>query len=354
MPNSLNPQLDFFGLDISHRSVKLAKMKKSKKGIELSDFGKLSLESGLVEKGKVKDQEGLSLKIKNLLRNKKSLNTNYAAISLPEEKSFFQIMEVPKVKKSRLKKMIEYEAEDCIPLSIEEVYLDYQIISEEENSIKVLITAIPRKIVNPHVSAVKKAGLFPVLAEVESMSIVRALVKNGEKANPLLLIDIGETKTILIVLSGNVIIFTSYILISSGDFTGKIAKENGVSLSKAEEIKIKNGISRPDIADCLNPLLEEAIREINKHLDYYNSYGFSTQSTEKSKDIEKIILCGGGANLKGLPDYLSHKLNLSVEKGNPFVNLRNPERNFSGNKLSYGVAFGLALRNFDQDFNYND
>ena len=353
MLNSLNPQLDFFGLDISDRSIKFAQMKKSKEGVSLSNYGKSKLNKNLVKKGKIKDEDGLALEIKKLLK-RKGVKSNYVATSLPEEKSFFQIIKVPNVRSSRLKKEIEYKAEDSIPLSIEDVYIDYEIISETDREIKALIAALPKKVVDPHVRTIKKAGLFPILSEVESMSIVRSLVEKKEEANPLLLIDIGETKTILIVLSGSVIIFTSYILMSSDDFTREISKSKEVSATKAEDIKIKNGLSRPDIANCLDPLLEEITSNIKRHLAYYNSYGFSTQSIEENKEIEKIILCGGGANLKGLPGYLSKKLGLSVKKGDPFVNLASEKENAPNNPLSYGVAFGLALRNFDQEIPYND
>ncbi len=347
----LNPKLDFFGLDISDTSLKLAKIKKEKEGFSLSAYGKKELTPGIIEKGKVKDEDLLASEIRKLAKRKK-LENDYVATSLPEEKSFFQIIQIPKVKRSRLKKMIEYEAEDYIPLAVEDIYLDYEIISEKRDKMDILVTALPKKVVDPHVFAIKKAGLFPVVAEVESVSIVRALVKEKEEASPLLLIDIGETKTILIILSKNIIIFTSYILTSSLDFTEKIAEDNSIPLREAEKIKVEHGINsdeRPDIRKTLEPLLEETAKTIKKHLAYYNSsHGFAIQG-DNTEEIEKIILSGGGANLKGLVEFLADKLNVSVEKGDPFVNLTEESKNFfQGNSLSYGTAFGLALRNFDQ------
>ncbi len=351
MFQSLNPKLDFFGLNISNNSVKFARIKKGKKGLNLHSYGRAALEPSTIQKGKVKNEDLLASDIKNLLR-KKEVNTKYVATSLPEEKAFFQIIEIPKVKNSRLKKMIEYEAEDCIPLPVEDIYLDFEVISESKSSLQVLITALPKKIVDPHVSAIKKAGLFPVLAEVESMSIVGSLI-NDKDEGPLLLIDIGETKTILTILLENIIIFTSYILTSSDDFTKKIAEDNNISFDLAEEIKIDHGLtskSRPDVAKSLKPLLEETTETIQKHLAYYNSCGFSVQNGRQAEEIKKIVLCGGGSNLKGLAEFLSDQLDLKVEKGDPFTKLSSQSRQkFDGDKLSYGAAIGLALRNFDNN-----
>ncbi|MGM0439190.1 MAG: type IV pilus assembly protein PilM [Patescibacteria group bacterium] len=351
MFKSLNPKLDFFGLDISDASLKFAKASKTEESIKLSSFGKKELKSGIVKKGRINDEDLLATEIKNLIKRK--LETKYVAISLPEEKAFFQIIETPKVKENRLKKIIEYEAEDYIPFSIDEVYLDFEIVDERKKSFNVLITAIPKKIIKPYISVVKKAGLFPVVAEVESISLVRSLVKNKEQTSPLLLIDIGETKTILTILSRETIIFTSYILTSSKDLTKKIAQDNDISLAEAEKIKINHGIQseeRKDIEQSLLPLLEETVETIQKHLAYYNSCGFSFQTGGEAEKIENIILCGGGANLKGLPNFLSERLNIKVTKGDPFVNFsEKTENKFSEDSLSYGVALGLALRNFDKN-----
>lgn len=353
MFKSLNPKLDFFGLNISNTSLKFAKVKKKKEGLTLSTYGLEKLEPGIVEKGKVKDEDLLASSIKKLIR-RSDVNTKYVATSLPEEKAFFQIIEIPQVKESRLKKMIEYEAEDYIPLPLEDIYLDFEVISRKKRSLQVLIIALPKKIVNPHISAIKKAGLFPVLAEVESMAVVRALIKNKDKEGPLLLIDIGETKTILTILSKNIIIFTSYILTSSIDFTRRISEDNNISFNLAEEIKIDHGISskeRPDVGKSLKPLLEKMVETIQKHLAYYNSCGFSIQSDKETEEIEKVILCGGGSNLKGLSDFLATKLDVKVEKGDPFIKFSKKTREkFKGDGLSYGAAFGLALRNFDKNY----
>jgi len=67
------------------------------------------------------------------------------------------------------------------------------------------------------------------------------------------------------------------------------------------------------------------------------------------KEISKVLLCGGGANLKGLPELLSSELKIPVEIGNPWINIL-PEFKKEKSKLSletslsYTTAFGLALR----------
>ena len=72
-----------------------------------------------------------------------------------------------------------------------------------------------------------------------------------------------------------------------------------------------------------------------------------TESTKKYK----IILCGGSANLAGLPEYLSSNMNIVVEVANVWANT------FSLNdivpdisqpqSLSYATTVGLALKGIE-------
>ncbi len=326
----LNTNMDFFGLDISETSLKAASLKKS--GREIGFLERVSIDTDIIKRGRVWNEDSLTLAIKEITKKIKP-KSKYVAISLPEEKSFFQMVEMPKMNLKQLREAIEYEAEDYIPLPAEEMYIDFQIVSSEEDHLDVLVVALPGKIVDPYVSATVKAGLFPVVAEVESIATARAVVPQKEE-NPLLLIDIGESKTSLIVFSKGLVRFTSYISTSSGEFTREISRRGGIDLKEAERIKKEHGIEdTDDVYKALSPVLDEMADVVKKHLDYYNSCGFIPYGEK----IEKIVLCGGGANLKGLTEFLSRKLKVSVEKGSVMSD--------SG-LLDYGAAVGLAIRNF--------
>ncbi len=352
MFNFLNPKLDFFGLDFSGTALKLAKVELVDDKPTLVSFGKRRVDPAICKNGKIKKEKEMADVIRELLTSVigKDIKTENVIISLPEEKTFSQIIDLPRTKRGQLKEIIEYEAESHIPLPIEEVYIDFKIISEnkDKKTTKILITAAPRKIVDPQVSVLERAGLFPIAAESEALAMTRAFV-SPENIEPLIILDIGETKTNLIVFSDGIIVFSSYILVSSRDLTTKLAEDKKISIKEAEKIKVEKGLEDNKIHEVVHPLLEEMTETVRKHLDYYDSYGFMERLGEKKK-IEKIILCGGGGNLKGLIGFLSESLNLPVEKGSPLINLSEKSKElFDGDGLSYGTSFGLALRNLEKE-----
>ena len=366
----LNLKPEFFGLDISDFSLKIAKIKKGKEFLELESFGEIKVAPGIIKKGEIRKQDELTTIIKKAILEVKGekIKTKYVICSLPEEKAFLQIVKMPKMSKQDLASAILYEAENHIPLPIEKVYLDFQVVSLADNSeeMEVLIAALPRKSVDPYISCLKKAGLQPLCLEVESLAIARALIKNKTSDRTILLIDLGLTKTGFIIFSGNCVRFSTFIPVSSQSFTKIITKALKVEEKEAEKLKIKHGlegkihftikgnkaekkIEQGRVFEALVPALTDLLQQIKNYIVYYKTHPSFKHFSNNHKEIEKILLCGGGANLKGLPELLSIELKIPVELGKPLINISSNAKKkipkaFLEKALAYTTAIGLALR----------
>ena len=357
----LSLKTEAFGLDVSELSLKIIKLKKRGGFFEPASFGEARIDPGLIKKGEVADEDSLAAVIKKALAGVKGekLGTRRVVASLPEEKAFLQVIQMPKMPKERIKKAVFFEAENYIPMPIGEVYLDSQIIPAPEGGLDhfdVLIAGVPKKTVNSYVSCFKKAGLVVEALEVESQAVSRALVKGGFSPSPLLLVDIGATRTSLIIFSGHSLRFTSSVAFSSESLTAAIARSLKVTREKAEELKIRHGVAggrsgtAKKISGATAPLLAEFAGQIGKYLNYYQTHsGHEHLPSDSEGAAVKVVLCGGGANFKGLADFLSSELLLAVELGNPWVNIlpaplkKVPRISFK-KSLGYATALGLALR----------
>ena len=343
---SLKPEA--FGLDISDLSLRIAKLKKRGKFFRLVSWGEAKIKPGIVEQGEIKNEDALAGIIKQLLANVKGerIKTKYVAACLPEKKAFLQVIQMPKMKEEELKTAVPFEAENYVPLPVETVYLDFQVIpySSQSDRLNILIAALPKKIVDPYVSCFRKAGLIPMALEVESQSIVRAVVKNEISPFPLLIIDFGRSTTSFIVFSGYSLRFTSSVSVSSHKLTETISKTLKLDLNEAEKLKLKHGLKDEKALKAITPLLIDLVEQAKKCINYYHSH---------NGKIEKILLCGNGANLKGLSDFISSELRIPVELANPWVNiLSSPLKEVPGlpfkESLGYTTVLGLALRGIDK------
>lgn len=372
---TLKPEV--FGLDISDLALKIVKLKKKKKGLRLVSFGEKEIKPGVIKGGEIIKQDELVENIKQAIKDvkKEKLKTKYVIASLPEEKAFFQVIKMPRVSKEDLSSAVIYEAENYIPMPIENVYLDFQDISQLKKSsehLDILISAIPKETVDPYVSCLKAAGLEPQTLEIESLALSRALIKNGTTNSAVLLIDFGATRTSFIIFAGSSLRFTSSISVSSRNFTEIISKSLGVDPKKAEGLKIKYGLEekiklkikketteikkeRSKIFEALVPVLVDLTQQIKTHLHYYETHNSKGDLPPNGRNVSKILLCGGGSNLKGLPELLSQELKLPVELGNPWVNIlaegkkEVPEIPFK-KSLGYTTALGLALRGISENY----
>lgn len=358
-----------FGLDISDLSLKIIKLKKRRGTLSLASFGEEKIKPGIIKEGEIKKEEDLAKIIKSACAKVKGekLKTKYVVASLPEEKAFLQVIQMPRMKEEELKSAVIYEAENYIPLPIEEVYLDSQIVPPAYNHLDhfdVLITALLKKTVDPYLSSLKKAGLKPVAFEIESQAIARVLIKNEITTSPFLLIDLGATRTGFIVFSGHSLRFTSSIPVSSQSFTEIISKTLGVNLAEAERLKIEYGLQSSkgkkgkEVFEALIPALTDLLDQIKRYLHYYQTHAahehLLLDGTPPSHHpgVGKIFLCGGGTKLKGLTNFLSSQLKIPVEIGNPWINIlpatiQPREQKLIYKKeesLRYTTALGLALR----------
>jgi type IV pilus assembly protein PilM len=366
----LNLKPESFGLNISDLSIKIAKLKKEKNFLSLVSYGETKIEPGVVREGEIKDEDSLAKSIRELIFKVKGkkLGTNYVFVSLPEEHAFLQIIQLPLMEEKDLEKAAYFEVGNHIPLPLEEVYFDCQIAKpfyDHLDHSDVLAVAVPKKIVDPYIATIKKAGLIPKALETESQAISRALVANEASSYPTLLIDFGESKTNLIFFSGYSLRYAAAVPASYQKFIETISSNLKVDLTVAEQLLMKYGIGKRDALNgakgdekekkekevfvAAYPLLQEFLGQISSHLEYYQSHTFHEHLPTENKGVEKIIISGKGATIKGLTYFVASELKIPVEVANPWINILPKKFNLlppitHEESLAYATVLGLALR----------
>ncbi|MCX6791039.1 MAG: type IV pilus assembly protein PilM [Candidatus Gribaldobacteria bacterium] len=353
--NFFSQKLDAFGLDFSDLSLKIAHLRPKNKAFSLSCFGEVRIPAGVIESGEVRDVKKLAQIIKQGVEGVKGkrLATKFVVVSLPEEKSFLDVLSLPRMPDKELESAVSFEAENYFPIPIADVYFDFtkenkaSLCDKNQN---IMIVATPKKIVDSYVEAIKLAGLFPIALEIESLAIARALVKKNEVTSPLLIIDFGESRTSFIIFADNLVRFTSSINTSSQQLTEAIATQLKITPEEAEKLKRENGLKgNPKVLQAISAPLNELSNQIQNHLEYFYTQSSHGVSGNQNFKITQICLCGGGSNLTGLADFLSRGLNIKVDLGNPWINiLRYPIKEVPilsfYESSGYATALGLALR----------
>jgi type IV pilus assembly protein PilM len=348
---------NIFGLDLSDLSVKVVQLEQDGKIDRVKSYGSANIAPGSILDGEIKKKENVVVAIQRAIETAgpKKIRTKKVVCSLPETKAFLRIINIPKMDKKEAKEAIKWEMEANIPVSIEQVYYDWEILEKnftnEKGKMSVLVVAVAQNVVDQFIDTIEAAGLEVMGMDIESVAQANSLLSEKDKGKTNLVIDLGDRRTTFLISVDGIPCFTSSIPLSAQSMTDAISKSMGIPFDQAEKTKIEYGIGGTSgndvIFKSLKPVLESFVSETERFMDFYLT------GMRYSNSIDKIILCGGGSNTKGLIPFFSRRLGQEVGLGNPWVNfnLGNSLPIIEKNKsIQYSTAIGLALKGIYYSF----
>ncbi|HTM68966.1 MAG TPA: pilus assembly protein PilM [Candidatus Binatia bacterium] len=381
----LNPLSNTFGLDIGDRTFKLVQVRRGrgKRPYKLIAWNSVDVPEGVMERGDIKDMDKAVEHIARLVRTAKgSLRGRACVACLPEAKTFIKIIEIPAgSSEADLRRAVIREIEQNIPLPPEDIYYDWQVLEEREAvpreeaaapepetpavpvpsaaqkpPMKVLMGAAPKNLVDDYTTMLERAGLAPVALEIEAMAISRAIVPEDEEIDEALgILDIGATRSSLVIYDAGALQMSISIPISGIAITKLVSESLSVSFDDAELLKRECGLDATRCEDkmwkILLPLIDDMTEKIRNALRFYK-IGFP-----QGKKIERLYLCGGGAQFREIDTVLSRKLTIKARRGDAVANLdQHLPREFPRREdaLGYATAIGLAMRAADENAKYRN
>lgn len=333
------------GLDISQTGVKVMAVD-PKKWLVLG-YGSIDLDPAKVQKSLDSNDPYLADNIASLLNEKVigSLPSDQAIIGIPTGKTFSRTFAIPAKAESTLADAVEIEVDQYIPIPMNSLYVDYEIIERRKDDLSVIMSAVPKSLVDSCLKAARSAGLEPIMIEPGINAIARVLETTEEGHLPTLIVDIGPASTDIAVLDGGAIRISGGLGIGGNTFTLDIAKKLGVALENAHQLKVLNGLSagprRAKITAALEPSLQRIATEIRKVIRYYN------ERLNDDRKLEQLVIVGGGSNVPGIGDYFTNELVMPARVASPwqkldFGKLPQPNKQF---RPRYIAVAGLASVN---------
>jgi len=330
------------GLDISQTGIKVMAVD-SKKWLVLG-YGSVDLDPAKVQKSLEAGDSYLADNISSLLHDKVigQLPSDQTILSVPTSRTFSRTFTVPAKAESTLADAVEIEVDQYIPIPITSLYVDYSIIERTKDQLTVIMSAVPKTLVDSCLSAVRAAGLQPIMVEPGINSVARVIEAAEEGHLPTLIVDIGPASTDIAVLDGGAIRISGGLGIGGNTFTLDIAKKLGVALENAHQLKVLNGLSagprRAKITAALQPSLQRIATEVRKVIRYYN------ERISDDRKLEQMIIVGGGSNVPGIGDYFTNELVMPARVASPwqkldFGKLPQPNKQF---RPRYITVAGLA------------
>jgi type IV pilus assembly protein PilM len=339
------------GVDISDTSLKYISFKPSlKDGSKrvLEQWGDLTIPSGVVNRGDVQDPKQLAAILKEF---KEVAKAEYVRVSLPEERAYLFETEIKNNTPAKeIRALLEFRLEENVPIPSREVFFDYAVLPIELNSrsVNISVVAYAKHTIQSYYDACIEAGLRPVSFEVEAQSMARAVVPR-DIDGAVMVVDFGKTRTGIGIVYKGLLLYTSTIDIGGEQLSQVLRKELG-DKTEAELTMIKNthGLVREVDSSTVRDTLMSTISVIKDELAARMQYWHLRTGNQNERRIKSILLCGGSANLKGLPQYITETLNIPAVRGNVWENAFSFEDTVPPidrhHSFGYAAAIGLALK----------
>jgi|GEM_PF-1000161 len=323
------------GLDIGNYSVKALGVHVNGTGQKIECLAMSEADREARQNGR--NPEVLTELIKGCLAEGRIMDKD-VVIMVSGSQVFIRRITMPPMPEEELDAVIPFEVQKYVSIPIDKMAMDYMIVGKKEedgvNKLDVILVAAPKELVEQELSIARAAGLKPVAVSVAPLVQWKTLtLRNSEEREKVsAMVDIGYERTVISFFNKGVLEFTRSINLGGNDVTKSLISapisEGGKELrtllyDDADALKrehgfpspkevgtTKDGISFANLSMLMRPVLEKLLSEIKASFDFYTTEFHVSH-------VEKVIISGGGSELKGLREFLANALGIEVESANP-------------------------------------
>ena len=342
------------GLEVGAAAVKMVEMVHGKSGPRVTKLARVEIQPDL----EGDDRKSAIVKIIKSLVADYGVNPRRVISGVGGESVIVRRILVPPMPEKELVQAVRWQAEEHLPYSLDEVYLDFQVLGwgrRRGDETSVILVGVKKETIDSHLDILKKAGIVPQILEVNAFALFNIFeFSRPQELEDIALLEMGHSTTCILILEGGFPFLVRNLNFGGLHISRMIAEKLGVDYSRANQLKEEYGLMTEEaegggvssdtgagISNQIKESMKVLIEEIIHSLDYYSS--------QKGKKIKRIFISGGGAYLNNISEFLSVSLGLPVERDNPFARISYNPRRFSPDYLEkegsfFTVGSGLALR----------
>ncbi|MDQ3498095.1 MAG: type IV pilus assembly protein PilM [Actinomycetota bacterium] len=357
------------GLDIDRGSIKAVQISGAGGGYALQHVGYHRLPPGTILDGEVADHDLLAAEIREFW-DSHSFSGKSVTLGVSNQKVVVRLLDFPRMGQADLQGAISFEAQDHIPMPLDEAVLDYVVLGprEERSDLdRVLVVAAQREMISRYTSAVRTSGLRPAGVDVKALSLTRSTLPDpffGDEG-AMLLLDVGAEITNLVVADRGNPVLTRFVPVGFVDFVAAVVELADLPEDEAERLaldpRVRLGSGQDEAHETeaepeegsFDPALVYDVRrglegaaqtladEVQRSIEHH-------RSQEAAREVSRVLLSGEAALIPNLDGYLGELLDVPTSRGHPVEKLSGNRSNISDDQLRamepvLAVAFGLAM-----------
>ena len=260
--------------------------------------------------------------------------------------TLIRYIDMPRMSIDDLQNSFAIEADKYFPFAQDQIYTDCYILdpNSKEAKMAVMAAAVKKELVDQRVQLLTGLGIQPHFIGINPVALANIInvlgIEKEEKESPVVaILDMGGSISNLTIMIDKLPWFTRDIFLGGRELTKRISNTLGIDFDTAEQLKSNPQERLEEVISACEAGISNIVRELRLSFDYF--------MTEKNKEIDVLLLTGGGSMLEGIEDVFAKNLDIKVRRWNPLsllkMSAKVSEEEVNKESLRLGVALGLAL-----------
>ncbi len=308
---------NLLALDIGNDTIKIVSGSASKKNIFINEYVIINTPVDCINDGMIIDTSTVSKVICEAIKTHK-IGGGALVMTVTGTGVITRDIVLPKSTEQEIQNMLEFEAQQYFPVDLKDYTVDFKVMENIGDQIRVLVVAAPNKQIETYINLAKLLKQQLAAIDIPSNCVLKLLsfspLYNDETVEEYAVVDIGRDTSGVCFFRNNVLKFSRILLNGVSEVDSIIANKYNLEFKAAEELKRSfkgfNSQSESedkfqDLGEVIKGALDSIISDLNRFIEFYNS-------RDNSNNVEKLYIYGGGSKLKGITEYFSSTFNMPV------------------------------------------
>lgn len=339
---------DFFALDIGTTAVRIVELSKTGSSWTFEKFAYVPVDMKVSTSDSLDAQHRLAEVITTAI-GQSGITTKNVVLGIPSNKMFATVVDLPEVSKQELAGTIRYQAEQFIPMSIDEAKVDWALLGKslhDPSKVEVLLASVPNSFSESRLDMIEGLGLNVIALEPDSLALTRSLQPQSI-TDARVIVEVGDFATDLVMTYNDAPRLIRSIPIGLQSLVKAATQNLNIQDNQANQFIMKFGLA-PDrlegqVLKALEGSLDQFTTELSKSVKFF-------QTRYPNVPIGGTVIAGYGAIIPQFPEYVANKSQIPASIGNPWARVRvagGDQEKLQAVASQFSVAIGLAQRNAD-------
>lgn len=336
---------EFFALDIGTTAVRIVQLSGGGDSWRLAKYASVPVDIKIATSDAPEDQRRLAEVITTAI-GQSGVRTRDVVLGIPSNRMFATIVELPDMPSAELASTIKYQAEQYIPMSLDEAKIDWAVVGpspKDDTKKEILLASVSNTFSEQRLDLVESLGLNVLAMEPDSLAICRSLLPKGVSGSNLI-VEVSDFSSDIVMAMGDTPRLIRSVPTGFRSLVKATVQNLNVEEQQAEQFISKFGVDptklEGQVARALDTTIDQFSSEVVKSIKFY-------QTKYPSTTITTAMLSGYAGTIPGLGDYLSKKINLPVQAATPWQRVVVAETDQAALQpisSHFAVAVGLAER----------